>query len=88
MSKLCEAVVISRKTEEETWADVASMLQLLTRNGYECLVREELLNVVVIEFEHDPTVEDWGSPRAVWLTSEEEAEIYAVRAVTEKQENM
>ena len=84
MSKLCEAVVISRKTEEETWADVASMLQLLTRNGYECLVREELLNVVVIEFEHDPIVEDCDSPRAVWLTSEEEAEIYAMRAFTEK----
>ena len=86
MSKLCERVVISRKTEQETWADVASMLQLLTRNGYECLVREELLDVVVIEFEHDSTIKDFGSPRAVWLTSEEEAEVYAMRAFTEKME--
>lgn len=73
----------SYKNEEEMWAAVAQQLKILTRNDYEVYFRAEDTNIGIyqLDFAHDPNSgeDDWGCPRFMLVTSEEEDEIFSRR---------
>ena len=50
---------------------VAKQLDVLLKNNYVCKVREDDFEVIVIEFEHDNRVFDYGTPNLYWLTNDE-----------------
>lgn len=52
-------------------AAVAQQLDTLFKNNYICIVREDGLGIIVVEFEHDNRIVDYGVPNPYWLTSNE-----------------
>lgn len=66
-------------SRKEMFAAVAQQLDVLFKNNYICMVREEDFGIIVIEFEHDNRIVDYGSPRPCWLTSEELWELETMR---------
>ena len=73
MRKMNEMVFSSEcyNNSDEMWRDVANFLRLLTKNEYIATVRDDDINIIVIEYEHNELCEPWGCPNPVWLTEEE-----------------
>lgn len=78
------------KTKEEFWKAVSDQLRLLTDQDYYALFRKDDPEIYVIEYEHDPHVEEWGDNRFMYVTPEEEDEVIFNRGysgVMEKKED-
>ena len=73
----------SYKTKDEFWKAVADQLRLLTDQDYYVLFRMDDCGVYVIEYEHDPHIEEWGCNRFMYVTSEEEDEVISNRVDSE-----
>ena len=73
----------SYKTKDEFWKAVADQLRLLTDQDYYVLFRMDDCGVYVIEYEHDPHIEEWGCNRFMYVTSEEEDEVISNRVYSE-----
>ena len=71
------------KTKEEFWRAVADQLRLLTDQDYYVLFRMDDCGVYVIEYEHDPHIEEWGYNRFMYVTPEEENEVISNRVYGE-----
>ena len=65
----------SYKTKEEFQKAVADQLRLLTDQDYYVLFRMDDCEVYVIEYEHNPHINDWGCNRFTYVTSEEQDEV-------------
>lgn len=50
---------------------VATQVKLLMDNAYTCKIYDEDRDIVVVQYAHDNSVEDWGDIYLEWLTAEE-----------------
>ena len=57
------------KNTKELVADMAAVVDVLTRNGYICLFRHEDAGVYILEFDHDD--EGLAEKHPYWLSSED-----------------
>lgn len=73
----------SYKTKEEFWKAVTDQLRLLTEQDYYALFRMDDCGIYVIEYEHNPYIEEWGYNRFMYVTSEEEDEVIFNRGYSE-----
>ena len=73
------------KSRKKMMAAVAQQLDTLFKNRYICMVREDEVGIVVIEFEHDNRFVDYGTPNLCWLTSEELWELETIREDAEEE---
>lgn len=55
---------------DKLWEKVGEQLKLLTEAGYICVVRDDDVNIIVIEFQHENRA--LGSAYPYWLYPEEE----------------
>ena len=55
---------------DRLWQAVSEQLKLLTEARYICIVKEEEVGIVVIQFQHDRP--EWGDAYPYWLYPEEE----------------
>lgn len=58
--------------ESQCLMDAMDIINILTKNNYECLVTREAGVGLEIKFAHDPGSENWGSERYVLCTEGEE----------------
>jgi len=55
----------------EMWKDIAKTLEILLRNEYITVVRDDDTDIIVIEYGHDERFNAWGSANPVWLEEDE-----------------
>lgn len=60
----------SEECGDDLWHEVANLLQLLCKAGYECAVREEERGIVVIDFDYD-RFKNYGNNTIAWLDEDE-----------------
>lgn len=82
-------IVFSREkneTKEELFQRVGEQLKLLLEAGYLAVVRydEPGLGIVVINFEHNDILENWGCIQPMWVTPEEAEKIVDMREKNEE----
>lgn len=81
--KLNEIVFLRKddETKEELFQRVGEQLKLLLEAGYLAVVRydEPGLGIVVIDFEHNDILDDWGCVQPMWVTPEEADKIVCMR---------
>lgn len=61
----------SFENSEELLKAVGEAINLLTKAGYECLIRLEETDIYVIHYNYDRSL-NMGTPIACWLSEEEE----------------
>ena len=73
MHKVNEMVFTSERYDnmEDMWHDIAQFIKLLLSNDYTMVIRDDDVNIIVIEYEHNELVEPWGCPNPHWFTEEE-----------------
>lgn len=86
MERCYEQIVIKQKddeTREDLFKKVAAQLQILLEEKYIAVVRydEPGLGIIVIEFEHDNNLDDWGNALPMWVTHEEAENIAFTRRI-------
>lgn len=54
-------------SKDEMWRDISSFIQLLVRNDYLAVIRDDDIDVIVVEYGHDENKEYWGCPRVEWV---------------------
>lgn len=65
---------LGRTNEEATnvlWDKVSKQIQLLLEAGYLCVVRDDDVDIIVIEFENDERRKPFGVANPYWMTEEE-----------------
>lgn len=72
--KKCDKIVLSR----EAWGDdlynvLGQTLKILLREGYECQIYDDDIDILVINFNYSKRM-GFGGPKLMWL-SEDEAEL-------------
>ena len=70
MNKLYDEMVFSINSynnKDEMLRDISLFIQLLVRNDYVAVIRDDDIDVIVVEFGHDENKEYWGCPRVEWV---------------------
>ena len=68
--------------KESMWADISKVLEILMRNRNICIIKEEDFGTIVIEYEHhDIGKSCWRCDQPIWLTCEEQDQIFDQRAM-------
>ena len=78
MNKLYDEMVFSinnYNNKDEMWRDISLFIQLLVRNDYVAVIRDDDIDVIVVEFGHDENKEYWGCPRVEWIEDSEDSEL-------------
>jgi len=73
MHKVNEMVFTADRYEtvDEMWEDIKRFIKLLLSNDYTMVIRDDDVDIIVIEYEHNELVEPWGCANPHWLTEEE-----------------
>lgn len=74
MNKLYDEMVFSINSynnKDEMWRDISSFIQLLVKNDYIAVIRDDDVDIIVVEFGHDENKEYWGCPRVEWVEDED-----------------
>lgn len=58
------------KNKDEMWNDIRDFMRMLMKNHQVCVIYDEGV-VVVVEYEHNESIEVFGCERPVWLSSDE-----------------
>lgn len=67
-------------SEADFWADITTMIKVLTNNDYEVLFRLDDCSIYVLEFAYDSNhVPEFGEDRFMLVTEEEEEAIIDAR---------
>ena len=76
MKKVNELVLCSEdySNENEFQNKIVEAIMLLTGAGYICVVREDEIGIIAIEFERSDR--SYGSPYPYWLTPEESERVW------------
>jgi RimJ/RimL family protein N-acetyltransferase len=53
------------------WEDIKRFIRLLLNNDYTMVIRDDDVDIIVIEYEHNELAETWGCPNPHWFTEEE-----------------
>jgi len=93
IQKYHETITLAKKdveTKEDFFQRISKQLELLLEEDYVAVVRydEPGLGIVVIEFEHDNNLDDWGCTRPMWVTPEEAEKIVCMRENNCNRENV
>lgn len=64
------------KSKNDMFSDIGLMLNILTKNGYECAFRYEDAGIYVLEFDSDDPA--MGSPMIHWLDEDQLEALYSV----------
>lgn len=78
MNKLYEEMVFSTVyygNKDDMWKDISLFIQLLVRNNYLAVIRDDDVDVIVVEFGHDENKEYWGCPRVEWIEDSEDSDL-------------
>jgi len=59
------------EARELMWADISKVLNILLKNDYITVVRDDDTDIIVIEFEHDEHKDAWGTVNPRWITDDE-----------------
>ena len=76
MNKVNEMVFVPDRYDNNVnamWEDITKFIKMLTDNEYVAVIRDDDVNVIVVEYEHDETKEEWGVTTVKWLTPEQVA---------------
>ena len=57
--------------EKAMWRDIANFVEILIRNENICTIKGEDCNVVVIDYEHDDSINYYGVSQPIWLSIDE-----------------
>lgn len=74
MNKVNEMVFAPDRYDDDVnamWVDIAKFIKMLTDNEYVAVVRDDDIDIIVVEYEHDERIEEWGVPTVKWLTPEQ-----------------
>ena len=65
------------------WQDISKFIQIILKNENLCTVRREDFDIIVIDYQHDDIngQNAWGCDQPVWLTCEEQDQIFDQRAM-------
>lgn len=72
-------------SKDDMFKDVSSLLNILTKNGYQCAFRYEDVGVYVLEFDHDNP--DFGSPMIHWLDDEQLECLFTEKHIDDEEDN-
>ena len=57
---------------EQMWSDINKFLQMLMKNKNICTVKQEDFGIIVIDYEHDDSIEPiYGVSQPIWLSPDE-----------------
>ena len=62
-------------SKEEMFSDISSLLDILTKNNYECSFNYEDCGIYILQFDFDN--EEYGCSRVYWLNPEQEECLYS-----------
>lgn len=73
MHKVNEMVfsINAYETADDMWQDITQFIRLLIKNEYIMTIRDDDVDVIVIEYEHNELIEYWGVVNPYWLSEEE-----------------
>jgi hypothetical protein len=69
--------------KEKMYTAIAKQLMLLMENDYYCKIYDDDTDIIVIEYSNDEKKYYTGSHVLMWVTDEEEDEIFAARKTRE-----
>ena len=67
------------KNKNEMWNDISFTVQMLFKNQYVVVMREEDFDIISIEYEHDEHMQYYGCANPYWITEEEYSDVVAAR---------
>lgn len=87
MNKNYNSITLARETFEKYSDDIQVQRQMLWDTAYRlmnilisleyiCVIYEDEIDILVIEFEHNERFTSFGSPNPVWMTEEEKEDFY------------
>ena len=59
------------KNEVEMWKDITSFMQMLLKNEYVMVVREEDFGIITIEYNYDTNCDCYGVANPYWISQDE-----------------
>ena len=69
--KYFDKIVLSQEAfGDELYNILGQLMKILLAEGYECLVYDEDVGIIVIEFNYSPRMH-FGGPEPMWLNKEE-----------------
>lgn len=74
MEKLYDEMVFAEDNYDsnlEMWKDIAITTRTLLQNEYQVLVREDEVGIIVLEYNHNTSFTDYGTPEFRWMTVED-----------------
>lgn len=72
-------------TVDDMWKDIISFIRIAQKQDLICVIRTEITDeVIVVEYEHDESIESWGVSNPYWITQDEYCEIINQRALTQE----
>lgn len=74
------------KNKNEMWNDITATIQVLFKNQYVVVMREEDFGIVTIEYEYDEHINHYGCANPYWITEEEYRDVLTAREVKDEAE--
>ena len=74
MEKLYEEAVFTPDSYDDLdamWEDITTFIRILLNNSYTVVIRDDDVDIIVVEYNYDTSKTDYGTPELEWITLDE-----------------
>ena len=73
----------------DMWQDISKFLEIVIKNENICTIKQEDFGIIVVDYEHDESIDYWGVCQPLWLTPDEQEAVEQYRSMRDdtKMEN-
>ena len=71
MEKLYEEAVFTPDNYDDLdamWEDITTFIRILLNNSYTVVIRDDDIDIIVVEYNYDTSKTDYGTPELEWIT--------------------